>query len=50
MIDREFTRCFLKLYVLWRISRSETYGLEIIQELGQRGTPLSPGTLYPVLH
>jgi len=50
MIDREFQRGFIKLYALWRTSKAETYGLQIIEEMRELGFRVSPGTLYPVLH
>jgi DNA-binding PadR family transcriptional regulator len=50
MIDRDFMRGFVKLYVLWRASQSEVYGLEIAAEMSELGFNLSPGTLYPALH
>src|SRR5437016_68723 len=50
MIDREFTRGFVKLYALWRASQSETFGLQIIEEMRELGFKVSPGTLYPILH
>jgi len=50
MIDREFQRGFIKLYALWRASKGETYGVEIIEEMRRLGFKVSPGTLYPVLH
>lgn len=43
-------RGFVKLYTLWRASRAEVYGLEIMQEMRDLGFNLSPGTLYPTLH
>lgn len=49
MIDRDFVRGFAKLYTLWRVSKGEVYGLEIIQEMRELGFNLSPGTLYPTL-
>jgi PadR family transcriptional regulator PadR len=50
MIDREFQRGFIKLYALWRASKEETYGVQIIEEMRKLGFKVSPGTLYPVLH
>ena len=50
MIDRDFMRGFVKLYTLWRASKGEVYGLEIMQEMRDLGFNLSPGTLYPTLH
>lgn len=43
-------RGFVKLYTLWRASRGEVYGMEIMQEMRDLGFNLSPGTLYPALH
>ena len=50
MIDRDFIRGFVKLYTLWRASKGEVYGLEVIEEMRELGFKLSPGTLYPTLH
>ena len=50
MIDRDFMRGFVKLYTLWRASRGEVFGMEILDEMRELGFTLSPGTLYPTLH
>ena len=50
MIDREFTTGFIKLYALWRASRGETYGVEIMEEMRAHGFKVGPGSLYPILH
>jgi len=50
VIDREFQRGFIKLYALWRASKGEVYGVQIIEEMRVLGFRVSPGTLYPVLH
>ena len=50
MIDRDFIRGFVKFYTLWRASKGEVYGVEIMQEMRKLGFNLSPGTLYPALH
>jgi PadR family transcriptional regulator PadR len=50
MMDREFTRGFIKLYSLWRTSQAETFGTEIMEEMRRLGFKVSPGTLYPTLH
>jgi PadR family transcriptional regulator PadR len=50
MIDRDFMRGFVKLYTLWRASKGEVYGVQIMQEMRLLGFNLSPGTLYPALH
>jgi len=49
MIDRDFMRGFVKLYTLWRASKGEVYGMEIMREMRELGFNLSPGTLYPTL-
>lgn len=49
MLDRDFLRGFVKIYALWRASRGEVYGLEIMQEMAELGFTLSAGTLYPTL-
>ena len=38
------------MYVLWRASDGEVYGLEVLNEMRKLGFALSPGTLYPALH
>lgn len=48
-MDRDFLRGFVKLYALWRASKGEIYGVEIMQEMKELGFNLSPGTLYPAL-
>lgn len=49
MIDQDFMRGFVKLYTLWRASKGEVYGVEIMREMRELGFNLSPGTLYPTL-
>ena len=49
-MDRDFIRGFAKLYALWRASKGEVYGLQIIEEMRAFGFTLSPGTVYPLLH
>ena len=43
-------RGFVKIYALWRASKGEIYGMQIIGEMRELGFTLSPGTLYPTLH
>ena len=50
MIDRDFVRGFIKLYVLWRARNQDVYGLKILEEMKDLGFSISPGTLYPTLH
>ncbi len=49
MIDQDFVRGFLKLYILWKSGRGWTYGSEILEEMRALGFKVSPGTLYPTL-
>ena len=41
---------FIKLHVLHHASEQAVYGLWLIEELGEHGYRVSPGTLYPLLH
>ena len=41
---------FIKLHVLHHASEQAVYGLWLIEELGEHGYRISPGTLYPLLH
>ena len=41
---------FIKLHVLDHASDAPVYGLWLIEELGEHGYRVSPGTLYPLLH
>ena len=50
MLDRDFLRGFIKIYTLWRASKGEVCGQEIMDEMRELGFTLSPGTLYPTLH
>ena len=50
MIDREFTTGFIKLYALWRASKGETFGVQIMEEMRNLGFKVGPGSLYPTLH
>ena len=50
MIDREFTTGFIKLYALWRASKGETFGVQIMDEMRALGFKVGPGSLYPILH
>ncbi len=48
-LDRDFLRGFVKLYTLWRASKEDVYGVQILKEMAELGFKLSPGTLYPTL-
>ncbi len=40
----------LELQVLWHLSSQDTHGYALIQDLSKhRSSPLTPGTLYPLL-
>lgn len=41
---------FIELHILHHASEKPVYGLWLIQELGEHGYRISPGTLYPLLH
>ena len=45
-----FSGDFIKLHVLHHASQQAVYGLWLIEELGEHGYRVSPGTLYPLLH
>ena len=47
---RDFFRGFIKVHILYHVSREEVYGVQFIDELARHGYHLSPGTLYPLLH
>ena len=47
---RDFFRGFIKIHILYHVSREEVYGVQFIDELARHGYQLSPGTLYPLLH
>ena len=38
------------MYTLWRTSKEDVYGVQILNEMKELGFNLSPGTLYPTLH
>lgn len=50
MIFRDFFLGFVRIHVLLRAAQGPVYGLALLDELGQRGYALGPGTLYPLLH
>lgn len=47
---RDFFLGFIKIHILHHASKEPVYGLWLIEELGEHGYKLSPGTLYPILH
>jgi len=49
MIHNAFAS-FIELHILHHASEQPVYGLWLIEELGEHGYKISPGTLYPLLH
>ena len=49
MIPNAFAS-FIELHILHHASEKPVYGLWLIEELGEHGYRISPGTLYPLLH
>jgi DNA-binding PadR family transcriptional regulator len=49
-LPRDLFLGFVKLHILYHAGREAVYGLWLIEELGEHGYRLSPGTLYPILH
>jgi DNA-binding PadR family transcriptional regulator len=47
--DREIRLALWKLHILHHASQRAVYGLWLLEELGEHGHHLSPGTLYPIL-
>lgn len=46
---RDIHLAFIKMHILYHASKEEVFGIGLIEELGQHGYKLSPGTLYPTL-
>ncbi len=49
-LPRDLFLGLVKLHILYHAGCEPTYGLWLIEELGNHGYRLSPGTLYPILH
>jgi len=47
---KDFFLGFVRIHILYHVSKEPIYGVEIQEELGRHGYRLSPGTLYPILH
>jgi len=47
---KDFFLGFIKIHILYHASQEPICGVEILEELGQHGYRLSPGTIYPTLH
>lgn len=49
-VIRDIFLGFVKVHILYHASEAPVFGLELIEELGEHGYKISPGTLYPTLH
>ncbi|GGM46080.1 PadR family transcriptional regulator [Longimycelium tulufanense] len=47
---RELLRGAVPVHVLHHATEQEVYGAWLAEELARHGYPISPGTLYPLLH
>ena len=50
MQDRDLFSGFIKLHILHHAAHEDIFGTGMIEELGNHGYKLSPGTIYPILH
>ncbi|MGI6482483.1 MAG: PadR family transcriptional regulator [Methanobacterium sp.] len=50
MLNRKFFLGFIRIHILYRASKKEIYGVQMIDELKKLGYQVSPGTIYPILH
>jgi PadR family transcriptional regulator PadR len=41
---------FIRLHVLYHAAKEPICGSELMEELGEHGYEVGPGTIYPVLH
>jgi DNA-binding PadR family transcriptional regulator len=48
--DRDLYSGLIRLHVLHHAARQPIFGLGMAEELARHGYPISPGTLYPLLH
>jgi DNA-binding PadR family transcriptional regulator len=46
---RDIDLAFIKLHILHHAAEEEVFGVGLIEELGEHGYDLGPGTLYPTL-
>ncbi|WP_352420500.1 PadR family transcriptional regulator [Proteiniborus sp.] len=49
-ILRKFFLGFIQIHILYHAKKEPFYGVWMIEELGEHGYDMSPGTLYPLLH
>jgi PadR family transcriptional regulator, regulatory protein PadR len=50
LTDKDLYSGLIRLHVLHHACEGEIFGLDMIEELGQHGYKISPGTMYPILH
>jgi len=48
--DRDLYSGLIRLHVLHHAVKEPIFGLGMVEELGEHGYDISPGTLYPILH
>ena len=41
---------FIRLHILYHANKEPMCGVELMEELGEHGYEVGPGTIYPVLH
>lgn len=41
---------FIRLHILYHANKESICGVELMEELGEHGYDVGPGTIYPVLH
>lgn len=41
---------FIRLHILYHANKEPICGVELMEELGEHGYDVGPGTIYPVLH
>ena len=48
--DRDLYSGLMRLHILHHAAEEPIFGLGMAEELARHGYPISPGTLYPLLH
>ena len=41
---------FIRLHILYHAAKEPLCGVELMEDLGEHGYDVGPGTIYPVLH
>jgi PadR family transcriptional regulator len=50
IITRDVFLAFVRVHILHHAAEGPVFGLEMMRELRHHGYPISPGTIYPILH